>query len=314
MARKIADTKNMTHEEWIELRKSSIGGSDAATTIGMNSYSSLLTLYADKKGLSKEKETSEAMRLGTDLEAYVAERFCEKENKKVRNDFAMYEDDEFDFMTANIDRKVVGENAGLECKTMGSFNGYDLDAGDIPSHYFCQVQHYMMVMGFDHMYLAILVLQRGLYTFKIERDDEFINQLREAEFRFWKDYVEKDHAPEPDGSEAAMDTLKEIYPDAQETSIMIPGLDSLVRDYKAYKNMESEYKEKAEKAKGIICARLGSNEEGIGSEFSCTWKNQSRASLDINRLKAEMPDVYAKYSKVTVSRTFRTRKNKKKGA
>ena len=73
MARKIADTKKMTHEEWVQLRKSSIGGSDSAICVNMNPYSGLITLYADKMGLSSEKETSEAMRLGTDLEAYVAE-------------------------------------------------------------------------------------------------------------------------------------------------------------------------------------------------------------------------------------------------
>ena len=128
MARKIADTKKMTREEWVNLRKSSIGGSDAASCVNMNSYCSLLTLYAEKKGLSKEKEASEAMRIGTDLEQYVAERFSEKTGKKVRNDNYMYADDDYDFITANIDRKVVGENAGLECKTMGSFAGYNFDA------------------------------------------------------------------------------------------------------------------------------------------------------------------------------------------
>ena len=317
MARKIADTKNMTHEAWIELRKSSIGGSDAGTCVNMNQYSSLLTLYANKKGLSKDKETSEAMRLGTDLEAYVAERFCEKEGKKVRNDFFMYADDELDFITANVDRRVVGENAGLECKTMGSFNGYNLEDGEIPSHYFCQVQHYMMVMGFDYMYLAILVLQRGLYVIKVERDDGFIKTLREAEIDFWTNYVQKDKMPEPDGSDASMETLKVLYPEEKSImAIMIPGLDGLIRDYQAYRSMADEYRERAEKAKGIICAKLGDHQEGIGSEFACTWKVQNRTSLDTARLKAEMPDVYAEYSKITPSRTFRTKKNKtkKKGA
>lgn len=316
MARKITDTKNMTHEEWLELRKSSIGGSDAGTCVNMNQYSSLLTLYADKKGLSKDKETSEAMRLGTDLEAYVAERFCEKEGKKVRNDFFMYADDEYDFITANVDRRIVGENAGLECKTMGSFNGYNLEDGEIPSHYFCQCQHYMMVMGFERMYLAILVLQRGLYVIEVKRDDGFIKTLRKAEIDFWTNYVQKSKMPEPDGSDSSLDTLKELYPEEKSImAIMIPGLDALVRDYKAYKTMEDEYHEKAEKAKGIICAKLGDHQEGIGSEFACTWKVQNRTSLDTARLKAEMPDVYAEYSKTTPSRTFRTKKNKnKKGA
>ena len=316
MARKIADTKNMTHEEWIELRKSSIGGSDAGTCVNMNQYSSLLTLYADKKGLSKDKETSEAMRLGTDLEAYVAERFCEKEGKKVRNDFFMYADDEYDFITANVDRRIVGENAGLECKTMGSFNGYNLEQGEIPSHYFCQCQHYMMVMGFERMYLAILVLQRGLYVIEVKRDDGFIKTLREAEIDFWTNYVQKSKMPEPDGSDSSLDTLKELYPDASKgTEVTLPGLDSLIRDYKAQKAMADEYKEKAERSKAIICARLGTAEAGVGLEYGCSWKNQSKTSIDEKRLKAEHPEIYKQYARVSEYRVFRTKTlGKKKGA
>lgn len=310
MARKIADTKKMTHEEWLALRKSSIGGSDSAACVNMNPYSGLLTLYADKMGMSKDKETTEAMRLGTDLEQYVAERFMEKAGKKVRNDFAMYADDTYDFLTANIDRKVVGENSGLECKVMGSFNGYNLEDGDVPSHYFCQCQHYAMVMGFDMVYLAILVLQRGLYVVEIKRDDEFIKSLREAEIAFWKGYVEPGIMPQPEG-EADMNTLKEIYPDASKgTEISIPGLDHLIKDYKAYGELEKQYKEKKLHVQSQICAMLGTNEYGTGIQYGCSWKNQSRESVPPAKLKAKYPAVYKELVEVSNYRVFRTKENK----
>ena len=160
MAKKLINTKEISHEEWLTLRKKSIGGSDAGALVDMNPYQSPISLYADKMGLSKPKESNEAMRLGTDLEDYVARRWMEKTTKKVRQDNFMYRDDEFDFITANIDRDVVGENAGLECKTMSSFAKYDLEGGEVPAMYFAQCQHYMMVKGYDKMYLAILVLQK----------------------------------------------------------------------------------------------------------------------------------------------------------
>ena len=313
MAKKIADTKKMTHDEWLELRKSSIGGSDAAVCVNMNQYGSLLTLYADKTGMSKDKETSEAMRLGTDLEAYVAERFAEKTGKKVRNDFFMYADDEYEFLTANIDRRIVGENAGLECKTMGSFHGYNFDNGDVPSHYYCQVQHYMMVMGFDMVYLAILVLQRGLYVIEIKRDDDFIKTLREAEISFWKTYVEPGKMPDADGSEAAWETLKEIYPDTvPESEISIAGLDRLVTDYKAMNDLACEYEDKAEEIKSRICQKLGKNEIGNGIEYGVSWKKQSRSYFDSTRFKDDYPDLWKKYQNPRSYRVFRTRKMKHK--
>ena len=316
MAKKIADTKKMTHEQWLQLRKSSIGGSDSGSVVGMNQYSSQLTLYADKKGLSKEKETSEAMRLGTDLEAYVAERFCEKTGKKVRNDFFMYADDEYDFLTANVDRRIVGENACLECKTMGSFNGYNLEAGEIPAHYFCQCQHYMMVMGFDMVYLAILVLQRGLYVIEVKRNDEFIKSLREAEIAFWKDYIEKDTMPDADGSDASIETLKELFPEAHKgREITIPNLDHMVQEYKAASEMEKHYKERKLSIQGDICKRLGDAEVGLGVQYGISWKNQSRSSWDMDRLMADHPEInFARYKKTSEYRVFRTNQRKPKKA
>jgi putative phage-type endonuclease len=312
MARKLINTKEISHDEWLALRKKSLGGSDAGTCVGMNQYSSLLTLYADKKGLSSPVEDNEAMRLGRDLEQYVADRFMEVTGKKLVNDNFFYLDDEYDFISANVDRRVVGENAGFEAKTMGSFAGYNIEAGEVPSHYYAQCQHYCMVRGWDLVYIGILVLQRGFYWLPIKRDDDFIKQLREAEIDFWTNYVQKDRMPEPDGSDASMDTLREIYPDARkDTEISIAGLDSLIRDYKANKAMADEYKEKAEKAKGIICARLGNAEAAYGIEYGCSWKTQSKTTIDSKRLKADHPEIYKAYSKVSEGRVFRVKTMKK---
>ena len=308
MAVKIADTKKMTREEWLALRKSSIGGSDAGAIIGMNQYSSALTVYADKKGLVKDKETSEAMRLGTDLEAYVAERFSEKTGKKVRNDFYMYADDEYRFLTANIDRRVVGENAGLECKTMGSFSNYDIEGGECPAHYYAQVQHYMMVMGFDRVYLAILVLQKGLYVIPVERNESFIADMRAREIDFWTNFVEANRMPAPDGSDAAGQTLKEIYP-ASKAGITahVEGLDAMIADYKALADMEKHYKERKQEVQERICQSMGDAESAAGLEWSCTWKSQADNRFDSKKFKADHPDLYDKYVKQGTKRVFRTK-------
>ena len=310
MARKIADTKKISHDEWLKLRKCSIGGSDSATCVNMNPYSDLLTLYANKKGLSKDKETNEAMRLGTDLEAYVAERFTEKTGKKVRNDFFMYADDEYDYITANIDRRIVGENACLECKTMGSFSGYNLETGEIPSHYFCQCQHYMMVLGFNMVYLAILVLQRGLYVIEVKRDDDFIKSLREAETGFWTQYIMQDKMPDPDGSDSSLDTLKHLYAKGyKDSEITIPGLDRMITQYKAIKEVADDYSKQAERIKAQICQKLGKNEIGLGVAYGCSWKTQSKTSgYDMARLQADYPSINIdKYKKVSEYRVFRTK-------
>ena len=137
MARKIVNTKKISHEDWLNLRKRGIGGSDAGAVIGRNPWSSPITIYSDKLGLSKPKEPTEAMTFGTENEGYVAERFTRDTGKKVKNDNCMYCDNEYDFLIADIDRRVVGENAGLECKCMKYIpEDCNLEAGQVPDQYY----------------------------------------------------------------------------------------------------------------------------------------------------------------------------------
>lgn len=307
MARKLANTKAMPYEEWLELRRHSIGGSEAGALLGLNPYASSLTLYLDKKGLSKPKETNEAMRIGTDLEEYVAERFCEETGKKVRRDNFMYMHDEYDFITANVDREIVGENAGLECKTMSAFNDYDLEGGEVPAYYFSQCQHYMAVKGYERMYLAILVFQKGIFINTIERNEDFIKGMIEAEVRFWTENIEKNQMPAPDGSEASAEALKEMYPQSNGETIELPNLDGYIKEYlklgeqiKGLKEMQSEVKNK-------VCKMLGSAEEGKGTEYKCTWKSSTSDRVDSKALKAKYPEVYKAVVKSTSSRTFKAR-------
>lgn len=306
MARKLINTKEISHEEWLTLRKKSIGGSDAGALMDMNPWSSPLTLYADKKGLSKEKETTEAMRLGTDLEEYVASRFCEKTEKKVRKDNIMWQDDEYDFITANVDREIVGENAGLECKTMNSFAGYDLENGDVPSQYYCQCQHYMMVKGYERMYLAILIFQKGIYVLTIERNEPFITELREAEVEFWTEYIEKGQMPAPSGND--METVKEIYPAAISGEMSLENADASIRRIRELDKIIKDFKEEQEQIKADLCARLGDHAVGLGAEYACSWKNQKREGVDSRKLKKEFPEIYEKVRKVSEFRVFRTKK------
>lgn len=314
MPRKLADKKTLTHEEWLELRKSSIGGSEAGALVGMNPYSSAITVYAQKKGLVKDVQTSEAMRLGTDLEAYVAQRYMEQTGNKVRVDNFMYMSDDYDFITANVDRQIVGQNGGVECKVMG--NGaakYDFASGEVPEHYFCQCQHYCYVMGWDFVDLAVLVLQRGIEVVHIVRNNEFIETLIKAEVDFWENNILKNQMPSVDGSEASIETLKELYPKEQkDTKISIYGLDQMVAEYNAASDMEKHYKELAGRIKGQICRQLGSNAYGIGDSYSVSWKSQTKPNISASKLKAKYPKIYDELVDISEYRVFRTKKNKEK--
>lgn len=306
----LANTKDMPREEWLKLRQKSIGGSDASVILGLNKWRSQYTMWADKHGMLAATEDNEAMRIGRDLEQYVAERFCEATGKKVRRRNAMFLHDDYDFISANVDREVIGENAGLECKTTSVFAKSDFENGEIPLYYYCQCMHYMAVMGYDKMYLAVLVLGKAFYWFEIDRNEGEIASLIEAEKQWWERYMEHDEIPEADGSDSTTDTLKELYSDTKQDCIALYGDEDIVKGYRQAKAKEKEFKELADKYKNQLAALMGENEAADFNGFAVTYKKQSKDDIDRKRLKAELPDIYEQYLKTTTSRVLRVKELK----
>ena len=128
-------TAGMSHEEWLKQRKTGIGGSDAGAICGLNPYANAMTVYRDKTTDNVSDLDNEAMRQGRDLEDYVARRFMEATGLKVRRSNMMYRSEGHPFMIADVDRLVVGEDAGLECKTASAYNADKWKDGEVPKHY-----------------------------------------------------------------------------------------------------------------------------------------------------------------------------------
>lgn len=238
------------YEEWLRYRKLGIGGSDAGSICGLNPYSSAIAVFQDKtQKEAGEKEDNEAMRQGRDLEEYVARRFMEETGKKVRRANAIYGHPDHDFMMANVDRLVVGENAGLECKTASAYSADKWKDGHIPESYEIQCHHYMAVTGADAWYIACVVLGKEFIWRKIERDEETIQMLIDIESDFWQNNVKADKMPAPDGSKAAEELLQKYY-GSSEPEKMIPLVDF---DEKLERRAEiSDLQEKLEKEKKQI--------------------------------------------------------------
>ena len=114
-------TKNMDRNEWLKIRKTGLGGSDAGAVCGLNPHVSPMAVYRDKVSDETDMGDNEAMRQGRDLEEYVAQRFTEETGLKVRRSNKMYRSTEYPWMIADVDRMVAGGGAGLECKTVSVY-------------------------------------------------------------------------------------------------------------------------------------------------------------------------------------------------
>lgn len=307
----VVNVTEITREQWLEYRRSGIGGSDASTIVGLNPWSSPYVLFCDKMGALPEKDDSEAMRQGRDLEQYVADRWMERTGKRCRRNNFMWRSTVWPWMLADIDREVVGENAGLECKTTSVYNRHDFASGEVPLTYYVQCQHYMAVMGFDRMYLAVLVLSRGFYDFIIERDEEEIAALTAAEEEFW-DRLQREEPPEIDGSEATQDALKAMYPHEEaELALPLPRgaeeeLERLERLQDTIKELQTDY----DMIKSSMMAQMGNAAIATTKKRVCSWVTRRRTTLDSATLKREYPDIYNKVKKVTEYRVFSSKNRK----
>lgn len=296
--------------EWeTERHKLGIGGSEAAAIAGMNPYSSAFTVYWDKLGKSEPIEISEGMRQGSDLEEYVAKRFCEATGKKVRKCEYMLQSAEHPFMIADVDRFVVGENAILECKTSLNRSGYSYeDANNIPAYQLVQCLHYMSVVGAEKAYLATLVFGKDFNIVEINASDykDDISSLIQIEKRFWEENVLKEIPPQPDGSDRSTEIISEQFPSANEE---LPPVDLMGYSLQLHKLSElkkqiMELTDEKMSIENTIKTALGEASVGEYGDFRVTWKNRESIRLDSKALKADMPDVYAKYAKTLSTRTF----------
>jgi putative phage-type endonuclease len=288
-----------------------IGGSDAGAMLGLNAYKSAYTLWAEKTGLvSDEIPDNDAMRTGRDLEQYVAERWMDITGKKCRRDNFRYTLKEYSFMIGHIDRSVVGENSGLECKTANSFQNSMYENGEFPDSYYAQCQHYMAVTGAERWYLAVFCFPH-IYTFEIQRNEKEIDALINEEKKFWFNNVLAKVAPEIDETDSTSETIKEMYPaDSTKPEDTIANLEGItegqLQQYRQIKDQIKELKDLQEKLENQFKSAMGEYQVGRIGEWTLKWKASTKSDIDRKRLKEERPDIYDHYKIVTNNRRFST--------
>lgn len=302
--KKLVSTLNMKKEEWLRYRKKGIGGSDAGAVCGLNPYRSAIEVYFDKTTDEVEEIDNEAMRQGREFEDYVARRFMEATGKKVRRANAMFYDEQYPFMLADVDRMVVGENAGLECKTASPFMADKWKGEEIPLSYQIQCYHYMSVCNADAWYIAVLIYGKEFKFYKLERDEQVIQDLIRIEKDFWENYIQKGQLPDPDGSKAADSILAKYYKESKRETIRLSGFDErLMRRQELVEVMGRMEKEKNQ-IEQELKQYLGNAEVAENDKFRVSWKAVSSNRIDTGRLKEEEPEIYRKYLKATQSRRF----------
>lgn len=280
-ALRLVETEDMTHDEWLEWRRKGIGGSDVAAICGLSRYKTALEVYLDKIGEIPPKEDNPKMKAGRILEPVIADWFTEETGIRVQKQNCIFQSKEYPFMLANIDRWVIGENAGLEIKNTSEYNRNDWFDGQtevIPTEYQLQANHYMAVLGAERWYVAVLI---GGWDFQwrvIERDDHLIANLITIEQAFWQHNVLGRNLPQVTAQDT--DLLNKMYPTSKGTTLEISEIYyDLIKTLLDTKKVLKQAEEAHEDAKNKVKKLMGENELALWQgEKLCTWKTNSRGS------------------------------------
>ncbi len=304
-ALRLIDTRNIERTDWLEVRKTGIGGSDAAAAAGLSPYKSPLELWMEKTGrdaaLPKPdpKDTTHPTYWGTFLEPIVAAAYTQQTGNRVRKVNAVLQHPQFPFMLANLDREVVGTPLVqvLECKTAGEF-GAKLWQDGVPEYVQLQVQHQLAVTGKQAADVAVLICGQRLEVRRINRDDELISRLITLEAKFWQ-HVTSDTQPPADGSESADRALRVLYPgnapvmdfsDDRRLSVTFADLVSLRADIKARE-------QQAEKLKQIIQQAMGDAAEALFETGRVLFRrSEDSTTINTDLLLLNHPELTAVYA------------------
>jgi len=314
---RLAETNELSLDDWLDIRKTGIGGTDISAIAGLNPWRSVIDVYLDKTGRLPKQPENDKMKWGKILEEPVASEYKSKKAVKISNVKAVLQDIDKPHYLANIDRLILKDkalldkenpthhylsengNGVLEVKTTGWGSSWEND--EIPEMYYCQVQWYMHVCKLKWAQFAVLVQGSDFIVSDIvEYNSQVGKNLGIIADRFWENNVLADKPPDVDNSGRCYESLKLLYPNVNATEITFPSdFDNLLKQ-----RMElNENIKLAKKQKTIIDSKVLSymqnNKYGYTDNFKVTRVFKNGARFDTKAFKDAEPDLYRDFLKNT---------------
>lgn len=292
----------MLTQEQLAERLNYVTGSDSAVICGLSPHKTCLQLWMEKTGRVEQEDISglNHIKFGNFFEQGVADWFQNETGKIVAKHPVMMTHKSLPWMAGNIDFKVVGENAILECKTAYK-PGVEWGDGEniIPAQYLMQVAHYCAVGGFDRAYIAVVfALTREMRWYQYDRNLELEDKLINREQDFWINNVKADVCPEPVNEQDILTLYK------QANSSPLIADDELLQLLEAYKTVNSAISS-SEDTKEILknkIALLVKNYDTIldnSGKILATWKfTKPIASFDKKKFIKDHPALCKKYETI----------------
>lgn len=297
----------MLTQEQLAIRDSGIGGSESASALGLSRYVTRYQLWRYKTKLDERPDIGEFehIKWGHIIEPVLLREFSVRNKACLDSSSITHVHRKHKHMFANVDALIDGKREGVEAKNVGLRavkHWGEQGTDDIPDEYLIQTQHYMSVLDYERWHVVALIGGNEYRQYTVERNDKLIAQIEDGICEFW-DLVQ---SKTPPAFESAADVLLahplSESPVRQATAEEIEIFNRIVEMREKKRQLETEIEHDIAHLKMCIGDRDGIVD---GIKSLCMWRNQTRTTIDLSRLREELPEVAQRYSKTSTTRVFR---------
>lgn len=186
-------------KEWLELRKSHIGASDAPVIMGVSPFKrsdglpkTPYVLWQEKLDLLPLEKENAAMTFGKNNEEKARKAYENVTGELVYPHVCFHKD--FSYMLASLDGININKDMIVEIKNAGREDHEKARAQKVPDHYYPQLQHQLSCTGLEYMHYFSFHQGEGIIV-EVKRDDIYLQEMYEKEAKFW-DCLSNFKAPE----------------------------------------------------------------------------------------------------------------------
>lgn len=294
-------------DEWLALRQTGIGGSDAGALIGLDRYESPFHLYLDKTGempdMPRPAKLERAAHWGHIHEPALAAEFARIHDLKV-NRIGLICHQDRRWQLANLDRQVHGCPDGpclFEAKTRSAYKASDWgESGDpegVPDSEALQTHHYLSVTGYNHAHVGVLINGNDDRYYRIGADPELAEHLVAMEAEFWQRILDRD--PPPMGRHQALAELMSAMWAGQEDSrleVDTAAVEPLLTRRAVLKEQIADAEGEIGEVENQMKALLGEHETAVGPDGAALYTWKRNGALAKKKFTEAHPDLAEKYT------------------
>lgn len=274
--------------EWYQLRRNSIGASEAPIIMGISPYVTPFSLWEEKLGLRNNPQfENDAMKRGNELEIIARQHY----NEEFQDDMkpVVVQSDEIPFLIASLDGMNTLHDI-MEIKyNKKTVHNNVRDKSVFPDHHFCQMQHQMFVTEQEQCLYVSANSENDICYRKVYRDDKYITQMIDKLQQFWDKVQSFD---QPAFSEMDYEERHDIA--WKNTALSLTSIRKQLEPYEILKKQEEELR------KHLILLSNGRNSSGCGVKLT---KSIRKGNVDWEKMCDELainPEKLNKWRKPSI--------------